>query len=245
MLKHEDFQQINELKKNNKEVYELIKKLSDFCLETLSMGCHDLKNHAAFISSYCQLAHLKESPLTQTAEFSRIEAGTRELTNLLNQISLFRYSFCNTDFVQCSLGNVWEMTSDILDETLNDVSYNILGKSTIENSSLPLFCNPKNMAQAIYSIIVNSIEACENYEAVLSISLWEENGLVYLSVSDNGCGFPQKMLADGINPFVSEKIKHNGLGLSIAAITLYMHNGDLLLSNTDNGAKVTMVFPHI
>lgn len=245
MLNYEDFQQINDLKKNNKEIYDFIKKISNFCLETLSMGCHDLKNHAAFISSYCQLALLKDLPLTQTAEFSRIEAGTRELTNLLNQISLFRYSFCDADFTKCSLASIWETASNILNEAFFDVSYTLLGIDAIENNSCQILCNPENMAQALSAIITNSIEACENHEAVLSFSLREENGLLYLSISDNGCRFSEKMLTDGMKPFVTEKLQHAGLGLSIAAITLYMQNGNLLLSNTENGAMVTMIFPHV
>ena len=53
------------------------------------------------------------------------------------------------------------------------------------------------------------------------------------------------MLAEGTNPFVTEKPDHTGLGLSIAATTLYMQNGNLHLANTANGAKVTAIFPHL
>lgn len=245
MLKYEDFQQINQLKKNNKEIYDFIKKLSDFCLETLSLGCHDLKNHAAFISSYCQLALLKDLPLTQTTEFSRIETGTRELTNLLNRISLFRYSFCDTDFTACTLDTVWEITTNILREALPDVSYTIIGREKLENSPYQIWCNPENMAQAISAVIINAIEACVDYDAIITFSLEEKNGYIHFSVTDNGCKFTEKMLADGITPFITEKLTHTGLGLSIAAITLYMQNGNLLLFNTEYGAKVTMIFPHL
>ena len=245
MLNYEDFQQIKELKETNKEVYAIIKKISDFCLNTLSISFHDLKNHAAFISSYCQLAVLKNAPLTQTKEFSRIETGLKDLTDLLTAISLYRYSFCDSGFIECSLSHIWKIATNNIKETISNESYTVLGSESIENCTYKIFCNPENTAQALSAIIINAIEACEKNKPVLSVSLTEENGQLYLSVSDNGCKFSDKMLVEGTNPFVTEKANHSGLGLSIAAITLYMQNGNLHLSNTIDGAKVTAIFPHV
>ncbi|MCM1467594.1 MAG: HAMP domain-containing histidine kinase [Alistipes sp.] len=245
MLNYEDFQQIKELKETNKEVYALIKKISDFCLNTLSIGFHDLKNHAAFISSYCQLAVLKNAPLTQTREFSRIETGLKDLTGLLNDISLLRYSFCDSDFIECNLSDIWTITMKYIKGNAPEEDYSIAGTEVLDNCAYRVFCNPENTAQAFYAIIINAIEACDKNTAVLSVSLTEENGMLHLSVSDNGCKFSDKMLAEGTDPFVTEKNDHTGLGLSIAATTLYMQNGSLRLSNTADGAKVTAVFPHL
>lgn len=241
MLKYEDYQLIREIKETNTEIYELIKKISGFCLDTLSISFHDLMNHAAYISSYCQLAELKNQPLTHTREFSRIEEGTGKLSKLLTDISLFRYSFCDSDYAECSLNDIWETALNIAAETLPSASYSILGAEAVKNSSYKFFCNPENMSHAISAIIVNAIEACDNYKAVLTLSLSEENNRLNLSISDNGCKFSDKMLTEGINPFVTEKSDHTGLGLSIAATTLYIQNGNLHLSNTENGAKVTII----
>lgn len=245
MLNYEDFQQIKDLKNKNNEAYTLIKKISDFCLNTLSISFHDIKNHVAFISSYCQLAKLKNEPLTQTREFSRIETGLKDLTDLSTSISLLRYSFCDSDFIEYKLSDIWKNALDNINDYTPNQSYKIHGVETIENCSYRVFCNPENTAQALFAILLNAIEACETGGAVLSVSLSEQNGLLYLSISDNGGGFSDEMLIKGINPFVTEKANHTGLGLCIAAITLYMQNGNLQLSNIDNGAKVTLVIPHL
>lgn len=245
MLNYEDFQQIKELKENNYETYALIKKISDFCLNTLSISFHDIKNHVAFISSYCQLAVLKNAPLTQTREFSRIETGLKDLTEFLTNISLLRYSFCNSDFTECNLSDIWKTASNNIKETLSGNRYIIHGAEAVENCCYKIFCNPENMAQAFSAIMINAIEACEENTAVLSVSLAEKQGQLYLSICDNGCQFSDKMLVEGINPFVTEKPDHTGLGLCIAAATLYMQNGNLQFSNTGKGAKVTAIFPYL
>lgn len=245
MLNYEDFQQIKDLKDKNYEAYTIIKKMSDFCLNTLSISFHDIKNHIAYISSYCQLAKLKNEPLTQTREFSRIETGLKDLTNLSTRISLLRYSFCDSDFIECSLSDIWKNALDTVKNYASNPSYKILNANTIENCSFKLFCNPENTAQALSEIILNAIEACETGNAVLSVSLSEQGDFLHLSISDNGGGFSDEMLVEGMNPFVTEKANHTGLGLCIAAITLCMQNGNLLLSNTDNGAKVTAIFPRL
>lgn len=245
MLNYEDFQQIKDLKDKNHEAYTLIRKISDFCLNTLSISFHDIKNHIAFISSYCQLAELKNAPITQTREFSRIETGLKDLTDLSTDISLLRYSFCNSDFIKYSLSDIWKLALNNIKDSFPKESYSIHGAQTIESCNYKLFCNPENTAHAFSAIIINAIEACEENEAVLSVSLTEQDGLLYLSVSDNGCGFSDKMLSEGTSPFITEKTDHTGLGLCITAITLYMQNGNLKLSNTANGAKVTAIFPHL
>ena len=64
-----------------------------------------------------------------------------------------------------------------------------------------------------------------------------------LTVEDDGNGFPEKMIKNGIKPFQkgSEEAGHFGMGLYICMLLSGRHGGSLTIENTKNGAKVSAV----
>ncbi len=65
-----------------------------------------------------------------------------------------------------------------------------------------------------------------------------------LEVMDNGPGFPQMVLDNPFEPYVTNKSSGSGLGLAICRKIVSEHNGKISLSNpAEGGAVVSIRFP--
>lgn len=78
----------------------------------------------------------------------------------------------------------------------------------------------------------------------VSISLTIPNGILTLSIQDDGPGFPPQMLKDGPRPFQkgTEDISHFGMGLYICKMLCEKNGGALVLENHSCGARATARF---
>ena len=66
-----------------------------------------------------------------------------------------------------------------------------------------------------------------------------------MTVTDDGCGYPAKLLQDGPRPFgrMEEDAEHFGMGLYISRMLCMKHGGELLLENdSGGGARATAGF---
>ncbi len=70
-----------------------------------------------------------------------------------------------------------------------------------------------------------------------------EGGKLLFTVADDGCGFPAKLLQNGIQPFQKggEDAAHFGMGLYICQLLCQKHGGTLSIQNYQTGASVCAV----
>ena len=66
-------------------------------------------------------------------------------------------------------------------------------------------------------------------------------------INDNGEGFSDKALKEATHIYFKENNEKNhfGLGLYISKLLAEKHNGNIILSNTDSGARVKFSFSYI
>lgn len=95
--------------------------------------------------------------------------------------------------------------------------------------------------QVIENMVSNALRfANKNVDVLCSVS--EKKLLV--SVSDDGCGFPDAMLVNGIQPFQNgnEEIGHFGMGLYLCQLLCKKHGGSITIQNNPRGATVIAEF---
>ena len=63
-------------------------------------------------------------------------------------------------------------------------------------------------------------------------------------INDNGIGFGvlENNIKDILNPYFTTKKNGTGLGLSIVNKIVNDHNGNIRFLNTDNGARIKIIF---
>ena len=71
----------------------------------------------------------------------------------------------------------------------------------------------------------------------------KDEGIVRLTIVDDGNGFPVDILDQVFEPYITTKSKGSGLGLAIVQNIVEQHNGQIYASNIEpHGARVTIEF---
>ena len=100
----------------------------------------------------------------------------------------------------------------------------------------------------LHNLIRNSQEAGEDGPRSISITSkcvkQNRDFRLNLELLDDGPGFPESVLEQPFEPYVSDKARGSGLGLAICRKIISEHNGSITIENPpQDGAKVTISLP--
>ena len=100
------------------------------------------------------------------------------------------------------------------------------------------------ISRALINLIKNAIEAKHDKMKLninIKSTLMEKEGLVHLTITDDGKGFPNDIIEKVFEPYVTTKEKSGGLGLAIVQNIIEQHDGQIFASNIKpHGARVTI-----
>ncbi|MEO6422998.1 MAG: ATP-binding protein [Candidatus Nitrotoga sp.] len=101
------------------------------------------------------------------------------------------------------------------------------------------------LRQVIHNLLKNSYDALQNVtQREIILSTAEEGGTLKLCVQDNGCGFPENLLARAFEPYRTSKPKGTGLGLAIVKKIVEEHGGSIVIENViAGGTRVSVTLP--
>ncbi|MGE0744156.1 MAG: ATP-binding protein [Rhodospirillales bacterium] len=143
------------------------------------------------------------------------------------------------DLVQ-AIGELRELVSDRLRDQGIEFAVSVAAEAR------RIVADPVQLQQALYNLIDNSIDAMSaaRYSGEITVSARiGRDGLVEVTVGDNGPGFPPELLDFGVAPFVSTKAHGSGIGLSVARSIAEAHGGGLSFVPQASGASVSLTFP--
>lgn len=113
-------------------------------------------------------------------------------------------------------------------------------------SGLPLVRGDSaRLRQVIHNLLQNAQDTLIGVaEPVITVRTEMVQGMVRLSVSDNGGGFPDQVRARAFEPYVTTKPKGTGLGLPIVKKIVEEHNGTIQIENIlPHGASISITLP--
>jgi nitrogen fixation/metabolism regulation signal transduction histidine kinase len=104
------------------------------------------------------------------------------------------------------------------------------------------------LRQMLHNLICNAKEAVQDSDISVQITSHEvqtgQSTWVSLDIHDNGPGFPDKVLENPFEPYVTKKSGGSGLGLAICRKIVSEHNGKITLSNPpEGGALISIQLP--
>lgn len=118
----------------------------------------------------------------------------------------------------------------ILNAKEQNVQLNFAGKAS-------LFADKVLIEQLLINLFKNSYEACSE-QACITLHSFAQGNTHILQLTDNGPGFAN--IDNAMQPLYTTKKFGNGLGLALCNNIVQKHNGQLLLANTEHGAKITI-----
>ncbi len=112
-----------------------------------------------------------------------------------------------------------------------------------------VWADSAQIRQVLHNLVQNAQDALENRKSareqpVIEVCTEPAADKVRLSVSDNGGGFPEEMMAGIFEPYVTTKPRGTGLGLAIVKKIVDEHRGEVAIENRlATGASVSILLP--
>jgi nitrogen fixation/metabolism regulation signal transduction histidine kinase len=100
------------------------------------------------------------------------------------------------------------------------------------------------ISRVLINLIKNAIEAKKDSSALnikIKTLLKAKEGLVQITIIDDGKGFPEEIIDHVFEPYITTKEKSGGLGLAIVQNIIEQHDGQIFASNIKpHGARITI-----
>ena len=98
------------------------------------------------------------------------------------------------------------------------------------------------LRQVIHNLLQNAQDALNGHDSPqVEVSTRLNTHMVYLSVTDNGPGFPEHLMARLFEPYATTKSKGTGLGLAIVKKIVEEHQGKIQVENLKSGGATIRV----
>lgn len=230
---------------------ELAQQNRNSALGTMANGmAHEINNPLAIISSAASLIErtLQEPEINKIKILEHTGRINNTVTRIANIIkSLRNFTSEDNQFGESKSDiSLFELVKDVsllMNETFQ--SKNIFFENAIP-SHLNFQCNRKDIQQAIYNLIQNSIEAIENQSFKwIKIELILTEKQVQLLITDSGLGIDSKIADKIMIPFFTTKEigKGTGLGLSLSKSLIEKHGGKLYLDTSSHHTCFVIELP--
>ena len=199
---------------------------------------HDLGNSVSVILLSAEIASEEDPP--DKANIARILKAARFSKAMIsNAMSIVRGQ--EYVFEQVSLAEAVDNAALLAD-------YSVRKKNLKLEIDVPLTlpdirASKVHVERIFVNAIMNSASFAPEGGTIRVVARRDENGLL-AEVSDNGPGFPEKLLHGGIKAFATTRKEAGGtgLGLYVCAQIARRHDGSINLSNLPGGGAVVKVF---
>jgi PAS domain S-box-containing protein len=102
------------------------------------------------------------------------------------------------------------------------------------------------LRQVVHNLLQNAHDALQQtpQRQIVMSTANTQDGMLKLSIADNGSGFPEQLLARAFEPYMTSKPKGTGLGLPIVKKIVEEHGGKISIENqAQGGTCVSILLP--
>ena len=200
--------------------------------EMLAGVSHDLRTPLTRMK--LQLSLMKDDNAKK-----ELEHDINEMTAMLNSYVSFVRGETAEKIEETNINELIEIICKSNSSDNFTIKYNFEKK-------IKTLCRPVQIKRALQNILDNA----RRYADKIEIDLGEKNNELFIAISDNGPGIPEKNYEDVFKPFFTldpsrNKLKgESGLGLTITRDIIRSHGGEIkLLRSKMNGLKILLYLP--
>ena len=228
---------LDTLNKSQNDLIETQKNLTKAermsALAELAMGTvHQINNPLSIVMGRVQmlqrlLIYKAAIPMPDLdRDLKVIEEQTQRAVQITN--SLLRYAAPITfRFERCAINELLKDTIGLIKKQLEEENINI-AENLKTNLPYVEYCDHRQMQDVFMNIITNARQAMPGGGKLeISTDYDEKEDMVYIKLTDNGCGIPGEHMDKLFTPFFSTRADGNGLGLAISYNIVKGHRGKI------------------
>ncbi|GGG87026.1 PAS domain S-box protein [Paenibacillus radicis (ex Gao et al. 2016)] len=201
------------------------------------------------------VAHEIRNPLTTLRGFLQLQQQSKKLnvehTSLmlseLDRINLIVGEFLilakpqATRFTTKDVRTVLKEVMSLLDSEAH--MYNVVFSHSLTDASCLVSCEENQLKQVFINLLKNGIEAMPNGGRIHA-HVARKQDQITISITDEGIGIPEDMIAKIGSPFFTGKESGTGLGMMISQRIIHSHQGLMEIQSQVNvGTTVTIMLP--
>ncbi len=242
-----------EIEKNKEQQFHMLQR-NRLSLkgEMISMIAHQWKQPLNNLSLINQMLifQYEDGQLDDQAIREFEEDSTKQISQMSQTISDFTNFFSpEVNTREFYLKKVVQQSLDFLRPILMKESIAIQLQMRCETDIL-LRGYPNELGQMIINILSNAKDVLIERKIenrMIWVNAERVKDQIHLSIEDNGGGIPPNVMGKIFDPYFSTKSKNGtGLGLYMSKMIIEEHmNGQLLVSNSEHGAKFEIILPSI
>ncbi|PYR90340.1 MAG: hypothetical protein DMF84_20710 [Acidobacteria bacterium] len=204
---------------------------------------HEFRNGLATIHGYARLLDLERLP----ADFRPYVQGIRDETEALGQVVTNFLNFARP--TELALAPVdMAAIADRAAEEIRGEARSRGGDVNVRGEFVPVDGDEVLLRQAFSNLCRNALEACADARIKPHITIEgvrdEAQGVLRVSVIDNGPGINETIAPRMFRPFVTTKARGTGLGLALVQKIIVTHNGRVAAQpETGGGARFVVTLP--
>lgn len=212
---------------------------------------HELKTPLTNIRLYAellaeQLADDEDAPEGSGERLSVIVSESERLTRLINNILTFSKQRRGALVLEKVPVDVDEAIAGVLGQFTPALKAKSLAVRFERGASQPVQVDKDAFGQIIANLISN-VEKYASGGGEVSVRSAQEAGKTTITIADRGPGIPPEHRAKIFDPFyrvsdrLSDGVSGTGIGLTIARDLARLHGGDLVLADSDVGARFLLI----
>lgn len=202
---------------------------------------HEIKNPLTGIKGLIQLMSEKYKQPEDEMYFSVIQKEITRINKIVTDFLYLGKPTIHQPFEIVDLQDIMTEIRPILESEAANKEITV----TFSYSDRPYIinCYKDQMKQVLLNITKNSFEACKAGD-VVSVSISEQNGQVFIDVQDNGHGMSKDVLNKIFEPFFTTKDYGTGLGLFVCQRIIHFFKGTIHISSKEHvGTTIRIMLP--
>jgi signal transduction histidine kinase len=212
------------------------------CVNQLAAGiAHEIKNPLTSIKGFIQLMARRNDRPPRPEHLEIIVAEIGRIDNLITEFQMLARPPKEPVFEKVDICKL-----------LHDIAFLMEGQLHNKNAALDVklptsdcdaFGDVSQLKQVFINLLKNAVEAVPAGGKVV-ITVGKRQGMMAITVEDNGNGIPQEIIGKLGTPFFTTKENGTGLGLSVCYSIVQSHGGKISVSSqADQGTTFTVLLP--
>jgi nitrogen fixation/metabolism regulation signal transduction histidine kinase len=210
---------------------------------------HEIKNPLTPILLSAQRLRNLFLPILKGKDLEIIDKTTNVIINQVKSMDAMVSAFAdyaNMPQIERKLVDLNVLVNQSVD--LYDAQDNITIEFDLASDTPRLLLDTNNISRVLINLVKNSAESVEQKRDLnikIATQYLSAQGIVRLTVQDDGDGFDAAIIDHVFEPYVTTKLKGSGLGMAIVHNIIEQHDGRIFVGNIEpHGAIITIEFDY-